>query len=236
MLIFLLGFAIYITIAMMPLFYQEVLGYTALTAGMVVAPRGLGSMLGLPLMGFISHRIDNRWLITIGFTGFGLLSIWFSLINTGIGPTTMLIPIVLTGFALSFVFVPIGNMATVTLTNQQMGNATGIFNLLRNIGGSIGISLASTMLVRRMAFHQTAHLRHGAAHWRLVPAAHGSHGRVLRAPARPGPGPTRRTRCHVHAARAPGPPLGLHRRLPLDRRGLLRRRPRRLVLPSHQPR
>jgi DHA2 family multidrug resistance protein len=154
LLIFLLGFTIYITVAMMPLFYQEVLGYTALTAGLVVAPRGLGSMLGLPLMGAISHRVDNRWLITIGFTGFGLLSIWFSLINTGIGPTTMLIPIVLTGFALSFVFVPIGNMATVTLSNEEMGNATGIFNLLRNIGGSIGISLAATMLVRRMDFHQ----------------------------------------------------------------------------------
>jgi len=155
LLIFMLGFAIYITIAMMPLFYQEVLGYTALTAGIVVAPRGLGSMLGLPLMGMISHRVDNRWLITIGFTAFGLLSIWFSLINTGIGPTTMLVPIVLTGFFLSFVFVPIGNMATVTLTNEEMGNATGIFNLLRNIGGSIGISLASTMLIRRMDFHQS---------------------------------------------------------------------------------
>jgi MFS transporter, DHA2 family, multidrug resistance protein len=157
MLIFMLGFTIYITVAMMPLFYQEVLGYTALTAGLVVAPRGIGSMLGLPLMGAISHRIDNRWLITIGFTAFGLLSIWFSLINTGISPTSMLFPIVLTGFFLSFVFVPVGNMATVSLTNEQMGNATGIFNLLRNIGGSIGISLASTMLVRRMDFHQ-AHI------------------------------------------------------------------------------
>jgi len=155
LLIFMLGFAIYITVAMMPLFYQEVLGYTALTAGLVVAPRGIGSMLGLPLMGFISHRVDNRWLITIGFTAFGVLSIWFSLINTGIGPTTMVVPIVMTGFFLSFVFVPIGNMATVTLSNEEMGNATGIFNLLRNIGGSIGISLASTMLIRRMAFHQT---------------------------------------------------------------------------------
>ena len=155
LLIFMLGFTIYITVAMMPLFYQEVLGYTALTAGFVVAPRGLGSMMGLPLMGMISHRVDNRWLITIGFTAFGILSIWFSQINTGIGPTTMVVPIVLTGFFLSFVFVPIGNMATITLTNEQMGNATGIFNLLRNIGGSIGISLATTMLTRRMAFHQT---------------------------------------------------------------------------------
>ncbi|HEY1808449.1 MAG TPA: DHA2 family efflux MFS transporter permease subunit, partial [Acidobacteriaceae bacterium] len=131
LLIFLLGFTIYITVAMMPLFYQEVLGYTALTAGIVVAPRGLGSMLGLPIMGVISHKVDNRWLITIGFTAFGLLSIWFSQINTGISPTTMLVPIILMGFFLSFVFVPIGNMATLTLTNEQMGNATGIFNLLR---------------------------------------------------------------------------------------------------------
>jgi len=155
LLIFMLGFTIYITVAMMPLFYQEVLGYTALTAGFVVAPRGLGSMLGLPIMGMISHRVDNRWLITIGFTAFGILSIWFSQINTGIGPMTMVVPIVLTGFFLSFVFVPIGNMAVMTLTNEQMGNATGIFNLLRNIGGSVGIALASTMLTRRMTFHQS---------------------------------------------------------------------------------
>ena len=155
LLVFMLGFVIYITVAMMPLFYQEVLGYTALTAGMVVAPRGIGSMVGLPLVGAITHRVDNRWLLVWGFLLFGLCSIWFANINTGIGPTTMIIPIVLTGFALSFLFVPIGNTATATITNQQMGNATGIFNLLRNIGGSIGISVAATMLARRMSFHQT---------------------------------------------------------------------------------
>ncbi len=155
LLIFMLGFTIYITVAMMPLFYQEVLGYTALTAGIVVAPRGIGSMLGLPLMGFISHRVDNRWLLFTGFMMVGVFSIVFARINVGIGPTTMLLPIVMTGFALSFVFVPVGYMATATLTNEQMGNASGIFNLLRNIGGSIGISMAATMLTRRMAFHQT---------------------------------------------------------------------------------
>jgi MFS transporter, DHA2 family, multidrug resistance protein len=154
LLVFMLGFAIYITVAMMPLFYQEVLGYTALTAGLVVAPRGIGSMVGLPLVGIISNRVDNRWLLVCGFVVFGLCSIWFANINTGIGPMTMLIPIMVTGFALSFLFVPIGNMATGTITNEQMGNATGIFNLLRNIGGSIGISLASTMLIRRISFHQ----------------------------------------------------------------------------------
>jgi DHA2 family multidrug resistance protein len=155
LLVFMLGIAIYVTVAILPLFYQEVLGYTALTAGIVVAPRGLGSMLGLPVMGFISHRVDNRWLLCAGFAVFGLCSIVFADVNLGISPTTLLIPIVVTGFALSFVFVPIASMAVATVRNEQIGNATGIFNLVRNIGGSIGISMAETALVRRQTFHQS---------------------------------------------------------------------------------
>ncbi len=155
LLVFMLGIAIYVTVAILPLFYQEVLGYTALTAGIVVAPRGLGSMLGLPVMSFISHRVDNRWLLCAGFAVFGVCSILFADVNLGISPTTLLIPIVVTGFALSFVFVPIASMAVATLRNEQIGNATGIFNLVRNIGGSIGISMAETALVRRQSFHQS---------------------------------------------------------------------------------
>jgi DHA2 family multidrug resistance protein len=155
LLVFLLGIAIYVTVAILPLFYQEVLGYTALTAGIAVAPRGLGSMLGLPVVGMISHRLDNRWLLTAGFATFGMCSILFADVNLGISPTTLLLPVMVTGFALSFVFVPIASMATSSVTNEQMGNATGIFNLLRNIGGSIGISMAETALIRRESFHQS---------------------------------------------------------------------------------
>jgi MFS transporter, DHA2 family, multidrug resistance protein len=155
LLIFLLGFTIYITVAMLPLFYQEVLGYTALTAGIAVAPRGIGSMLGLPLMGAISHKVDNRWLLFSGFTIFGVCSIIFANVNLGISPITLLLPVLVTGFALSFVFVPIGTMATATLRDVEIGNASGVFNLLRNIGGSVGIALAETMLVRRATYHQS---------------------------------------------------------------------------------
>jgi DHA2 family multidrug resistance protein len=155
LLVFMLGFAIYVTVAMMPLYYQEVMGYTALTAGIVVAPRGVGSMLGLPIVGYISSRVDNRWLLTVGFTAFGICTIWFANLNTTIGPTTMLMPIMLTGMGLAFLFVPIGYTATSSISNEQMGNATGIFNLVRNIGGSIGISMATTMLARRTAYHQS---------------------------------------------------------------------------------
>jgi DHA2 family multidrug resistance protein len=155
LLIFMLGFAIYITITILPLFYQEVLGYTALAAGMVVGPRGLGSMLGLPVIGVISHKYDNRYVLSAGFVVFGICTLYFSSVNLEISPTTLLVPIVVTGFALSFVFVPIASMATSTLSNERMGNATCIFNLLRNIGGSIGIATAQTFLIRRTNFHET---------------------------------------------------------------------------------
>jgi MFS transporter, DHA2 family, multidrug resistance protein len=154
LLIFVLGFVLYIQITVLPLFYQEVLCYTALTAGIIVAPRGIGSMMGLPIVGLISQKMDNRWLLSIGFAVFGVCSILFSFINLEISPTTLLIPIVVTGFAMSFLFVPIASVGTATLTNREMGNATGIFNLMRNIGGSIGISVAQTALVRRADFHR----------------------------------------------------------------------------------
>ncbi len=82
------------------------------------------------------------------------MSLTFGNVNLGIGPWTLLWPIVITGFALSFVFVPITTQAYGTLSNEQIGNASGIFNLVRNIGGSIGISVAQTLLTRRADVHQ----------------------------------------------------------------------------------
>jgi DHA2 family multidrug resistance protein len=153
-LIALLGMCIYITIAILPLYYQEVMGYTAFTAGLVVFPRGVGSFLGSPVVGVLGSRIDQRKLLCAGFLGFGVCALMFGMVNLDIGPYTLLIPITLTGFALSFVFVPLATMATSTIPREEMGNATGLFNMLRNIGGSIGISMATTALIRRAALHQ----------------------------------------------------------------------------------
>jgi DHA2 family multidrug resistance protein len=153
-LIAMLGMAIYITIAILPLYYQEVLGYTAFTAGLVVGPRGIGSFLGSPVVGFLGSRVDQRKLLCAGFLGFGVCALIFGTVNLDIGPYTLLIPIMITGFALSFVFVPLATMATSTIPREEMGNATGLFNMLRNIGGSIGISMATTALIRRAALHQ----------------------------------------------------------------------------------
>ena len=116
-----LGMCIYITIAILPLYYQEILGYTAFTAGLVVGPRGIGSFIGSPVIGFLGSRIDNRKLLCAGFLGFAVCSFIFGTVNLDIGPYTLLIPIMLTGFALSFVFVPLATMTTLHHLPQRDG-------------------------------------------------------------------------------------------------------------------
>jgi len=154
LLITLLGLALYTTLTMLPLYYQEVMGYTALSAGLVVGPRGIGSMLGMPVIGFLGSRIDSRILMTFGFVCFAVCSLIFGAVNLSLGPYTMILPIVISGFAMTFVFVPISTQAYSNMRNQAIGNATGIFNLLRNLGGSVGIAISQTMLERRALFHQ----------------------------------------------------------------------------------
>jgi DHA2 family multidrug resistance protein len=148
------GVSIYSTITVLPLFYQELLGYTAFNAGLVVGPRGIGAIIAMPVIAFLGSRVDIRYLLTFGFAVFGITSLIFGKINLSIGPTTFLWPIIVTGFALSFVFVPITTQSYDTLRNEQIGNASGIFNLVRNIGGSVGISVAQTLLTRRADVHQ----------------------------------------------------------------------------------
>jgi DHA2 family multidrug resistance protein len=108
----------------------------------------------MPVIGFLSSKVDPRLLMTFGFFTFGLTTLYFGNVTLDISPTTLLLPILITGFALSFVFVPITTAAYGTLSNEQMGNASGLFNLMRNVGGSIGISIAQTLLIRRADVHQ----------------------------------------------------------------------------------
>jgi DHA2 family multidrug resistance protein len=154
LLIFMFGIGIYSTITVLPLFFQELLGYTAFTAGLVVAPRGIGAICGMPIIGYLSNKVDPRYLLSFGFLTFGLTTLYFGNVTLAISPTTLLLPILITGFGLSFVFVPINIAAYGTLRNEQIGNASGLFNLMRNVGGSIGISVAQTLLTRRAVVHQ----------------------------------------------------------------------------------
>jgi DHA2 family multidrug resistance protein len=154
LLIGLFGGVIYGMITLLPLLYQELLGYNALDAGMAVSPRGLGSLVAMPLIGLISSRIDNRWLIGIGFTIFGFCGLWFARVNLDISQYSFLWPVIISGFGASMVFVPLASTSMASLPNEEIGNAAGLFNLLRNIGGSIGISIVNTVVARHEQVHR----------------------------------------------------------------------------------
>jgi DHA2 family multidrug resistance protein len=133
----------------------------------------------MPIVGMIGNKIDARKLLTFGYLLFFFCALYFGQSNLGISPTTMLIPIIVSGFAMSFVFVPMSTISYTTLKNSEMGNATGIFNLMRNIGGSVGISAVQTMLVRRQAYYQVQIGSHVSANNpRVQEALHGLSGYV----------------------------------------------------------
>jgi DHA2 family multidrug resistance protein len=154
MLIGLFGAAIYALVTLLPLFYQELLGYTALNAGIAVSPRGVGAIVAMPMIGILTSRIDNRWLIAFGFLLFAVSSVWFAEINLSISQWTLLWAIVLSGFASGCIFVPLSTTAVAGMRNEEIGNATGLYNLLRNIGGSIGISVVNTIIARHDQIHR----------------------------------------------------------------------------------
>jgi DHA2 family multidrug resistance protein len=148
------GFVLYASTALLPLFLQTLLGYSALDSGLAVSPRGIGSMASMVVAGALASRVDGRWMLMFGFFVFGVSTLMLSHLNLGIGMNSVVVPNVLNGFAGGFVFVPLTTMAMGRLQRQEIGNAAGIYNLVRNIGGSVGIATATALLVRRGQVHQ----------------------------------------------------------------------------------
>jgi DHA2 family multidrug resistance protein len=148
------GFALYGVTALMPLFLQTQLGYSALDSGLTVSPRGLGSMLAMLLVGMLVNYVDGRILLACGFAGFGYSTLLLSHINLGISMWSVAMPNFLNGLAGGFIFVPLTTMTMSLLRKQEIGNAAGVYNLMRNIGGSIGIATVTTFLVRGAQTHQ----------------------------------------------------------------------------------
>ena len=154
------GIALYGTTALLPLFLQTLLDYPALQSGLAVSPRGIGAIVSMIMVGRLIGKIDGRYLIVLGFGILAASTYLLSDIDLTITIRSIAWPQVFSGFALGFVFVPLTVMATGTLSNEQMGNATGIYNLMRNVGGSFGIAMVTTMLARGAQAHQAAMVSH----------------------------------------------------------------------------
>jgi len=154
MLIFMFGAAIYSAVTLLPLFYQSMLDYSAWGAGLVVSPRGIGAILAMPLVGLLVARMDTRYLVSLGFLIFGVCCFIWGQLTLQISPWSLLIPIIISGFSLGMVFVPLSVTSLGDLKPEQVGNGSGLYNLMRNIGGSVGISIVETLLARHSQFHQ----------------------------------------------------------------------------------
>ncbi len=156
----LFGAALYSTVTMVPLFLQTLVGYTATKSGIASSPRGLGSLVAMPLVARMIAKWDARWMLAIGVSIFAISSFLIGNLNAEIGMGNIVWPIVLQGFGMGFIFVPLTTLTVSMLANAQMGNATGMYNLMRNLGGSIGISVATTYLARGAQAHQVYMVAH----------------------------------------------------------------------------
>jgi MFS transporter, DHA2 family, multidrug resistance protein len=143
-----LGFVLYGSLVLLPIFLQTLLGYSALDAGVAMLPRGLGSFIAMPLVGILMSKIEPRKLLVCGVS-FAAFSFWYlAEINLNAGYWNLFWPQFIQGMSLGFIFVPLTTATHDPIPKEQMGNATSIFNVMRNIGGSIGISMVATIYAR----------------------------------------------------------------------------------------
>ena len=151
----LFGMMLYALITIQPLFLQSLLGYTAFDAGLSVSPRGFGAFAALFFVGALVGRVDSRLLSGLGFAVMGLSSFLLCRLSLQMAMGNVVWANILAGFGTGCLFVPLTTLAVCTLRNEQIGNAIGLQNLIRNVGGSIGLSLVATLQERFAQAHQS---------------------------------------------------------------------------------
>lgn len=157
---FFFGFVLYGTILLLPLFLQTLMGYDATLAGWALAFGGIGSLMIMPVVGRLTTVVDSRILVFVGLVINAFAVYLMGQYNTQINFTAAWWPRFIQGFGLGCTFVSLTTLTMSRISQVKMGNATGIFNLMRNLGGSFGIATATTLLTRRSQFHQSRLVEH----------------------------------------------------------------------------
>ncbi len=155
-----LGMVLYGSLVLQPIYLQTLMGYTAFLSGLTLAPRGITSLIGAPIIGYLTDKEDARWMITFGVLILSgtlwMMARW----NLQTDFRALVIPNLIQGFGMVCLFVPLSTSTLAYISNEKMGMATGIYNLMRNMGGSGGIALVNTMLSRRIQFHHARLAEH----------------------------------------------------------------------------
>lgn len=175
-----LGFVLYGSLVLLPIMLQTLLGYPSLQAGIAMAPRGLGSFIGMPVIGLLIGRVDARKMVAFGLVAGAFTLFWLARLNLNAGYWDIFWPQFFQGLGLSALFVPLTTISMDPIPRERMGNATSLFNLMRNLGGSVGIAVTGTLLARKQQeyinvmgahvtpFSQAAHASMEAARRRFI--------------------------------------------------------------------
>jgi DHA2 family multidrug resistance protein len=155
-----IGFVLYGSTVLLPVFLQTMLGYSALQAGLAMLPRGLGSFVMMPMVAWLMTKIEPRKILAVGLVCSAFSLYQLSKINLNAGYWDVFWPQLLQGTSMGLLFVPLTTITNVPIRKEEMGTATSLYNLMRNIGASIGIASVTTTVAR----HSQAHAAVLAAH------------------------------------------------------------------------
>jgi DHA2 family multidrug resistance protein len=154
--IFVVGIVLLATLALLPPFLQDLMGYPVLTTGLVLAPRGVGTMIAMLLVGRLIGRMDPRAFIVLGLL-LAAQSLWaMAGFTTEVDIWTIVGTGITQGLGLGFIFVPLSTLTFATLPVHLRTEAAGMFSLMRNMGSSIGISVVETLLARNTQINHSA--------------------------------------------------------------------------------
>jgi DHA2 family multidrug resistance protein len=159
-LITVLGFVLYGSTVLLPLLMQTLLGYTSLEAGLATLPRGAASFVMMPIVGLLMLRVEPRRLLATGIVLVTTSLFILSRLSLDAGYWDFFVPLIVQGMALGLIFIPLTTITNDPIPRERMGNATSIFNVMRNIGASVGIASVTTLLAR----HTQAHTQILGAH------------------------------------------------------------------------
>jgi DHA2 family multidrug resistance protein len=151
---FVISIAFYGIMVLSPLFTQILMGYTAMLAGLVLAPGGVSTLVTMPIAGALMNRLDPRWMIVTGCALNAYAMYLMATLSLEASYWHIMLPRLIQGLGIGFTFVPLSTVALSAVPMRELGHASGLFNFMRTIGGSIGIAAVVTFLQRGAQTHQ----------------------------------------------------------------------------------
>lgn len=151
---------IYVTIVLLPMFLQSMMGYNALLSGLALAPRVFSCLVMLVLIGPMVEHFDNRILIATGFFFLGISTFMFANLNLSVSFNYVAIPNILMGVGVILVFIPVSGLVLGTLPKSELSNGAGLHSLCKCVMTAFVVSMSSTMVARLSQVHQTYLVRH----------------------------------------------------------------------------